>query len=445
MSVFKHIPEISIHFSKVINTPVINESGIKIGKLKDFFVDYREVYPTVLAIQVQQSKKLFYYEWDDIISFSYGKIIIKKDTKIGRSRTYPTLNNKKIISSLAEKKYDDTPIELPAIGKIILDRQVVDTSGKKVVRVNDIEFIKAGQLLKVINVGVGLRSMIRRLGFELLIDSIIKVVKPKSPYLSKDTLINWKYVHAVPDRTVQDNVRLNLTDEDLKQIHPADLADILEDLDTHSRELIFSNLEPEIAAATLSEIEHDLQPEFIKHETPSDVAKIIENMDTDEAVDLLNELDDKEASEIISKIEDNEIQVDIQELLVYKEDSAGGLMSTEVFKITPLNTKTEILDIIQKNQDDFSSIYDIFIIDQDQNLIGTCPLAQLLIQSEDIMIGDIMNKQDIKSLSPDVPWKEVAHVMSKYNLINVPIIDQSSKLLGIISVDDVLPWLLNNR
>ncbi len=445
MSVFKHIPEISIHFSKVINTPVINASGIQIGKLKDFFVDYREIYPTVLAIQVQQSKKLFYYEWDDITSFSYKKIIIKNSNKIGRSRTYPTLNNKKLISSLSEKTYDDTPLELPAIGKIILDRQVVDTSGKKVVRVNDIEFIKAGQFLKVVNVGVGLRSMMRRLGFELLIDTIMKVVRPKSPYLSKETLINWKYVHAVPDRTVQDNVRLNLTDEDLKQIHPADLADILEDLDTHSREQIFSNLEPEIAAATLSEIEHDLQPEFIKHETPDDVAKIIENMDTDEAVDLLNELDDKEASEIISKIEDNEIQEDIQDLLVYKEDSAGGLMSTEVFKITPQNTKTEILDIIQKNQDDFSSIYDIFIIDQNQNLIGTCPLAQLLIQSENIMIGDIMNKQDIKSLSPDAPWKEVAHLMSKYNLINVPIINQSSKLLGIISVDDVLPWLLNYR
>jgi len=445
MTVFASMADITVHYSKLIGTRIYNEKGNKIGRLNDFFVDYEDVYPLVLAIQLKQNRRLFYIHWKDITDFSMDKIVVSAKAAIGRSRTFPKASRAKVMNGLLSKQFEEETVEYPALGKIILDRQIVDISGKKVVRVNDIEFIKTGQHLRVTHAAIGMRSMVRRLGFEKLVDFVVGLIGPNSKYLTNDVLINWKFVHAIPDRSVQDNVKLNLTNEDLKKLHPADLADILEDLDGHGRDVIFHNLNPELAAATLSEVDHDKQASLIKDEGPEEVAKIIENMNTDDAADILSEMEDDRAFEIISKIEDDEVQEEIQELLEYQEDTAGGLMSTEVFEISPYNKKSEILKIIQETYQDLESIYDIFVIDAGQRLIGTCSLSKILIQKEDIEVGEIMSTSDIKSLTAQTPWREVAEFMSKYNLINVPIVGGKEELLGIVSVDDVLPWLLDER
>lgn len=445
MTVFKDCPQISIHFSKVINTPIFNLNGRKIGKLTDFFVDFEEVYPAVIALQYSQNGHFFYVNWNEIKYFSLNKIIVKNEDSVRRSRTYPKVCHKKVITSLLASQFSGTTVEYPPLGKVILDRQIVDTNGKKVVRVNDIQFIKTGPYLRVTHASIGLRSMLRRLGYETVIDYIVKTVMPKSKYLTSESLINWKHVHAIPDKTVQKNVKLNLTNADIKSIHPADLADILEDLDPHARELIFNDLEPSIAAQTLTEVEQDLQVSLIKKETAENAAKIIENMGTDEAADILHELHTDRANAIISKIENDETQEEIQELLEYDEDSAGGLMSTEAFEMHPSTKKTDVLKYIQENHKDLENIYDIYIVDEIGKLLGHCSLYKLLIQIEDIELKDIMKSEDILSISPSADWKEVATFMSKYNLINTPVIDDSNTLLGIISVDDILPWLLKEK
>jgi len=157
----------------------------------------------------------------------------------------------------------------------------------------------------------------------------------------------------------------------------------------------------------------------------------------------LGELEDDQVTEIISKIKDAETQEEIQELLEYDEDSAGGLMSTEVFEISDKLKKSDVLQIIQETFEDLENIYDVYIIDNHSKLIGTTPLAKILIQKEDVAVSEIMNSTDLKYLYADSHWKEVAQYMSKYNLINVPIVDKQLVLLGIVSVDDILPWLLD--
>lgn len=422
---------------------IYNENGQKIGAFSDFFVEYEHIYPLVLAIQYQYKNQYYYVEWDSIKYLSYKKIVVFQDSTIRKGPFYPKVFNKKVLNGMLSHKYENTTVDYPSIGKLILDRQIVDVSGKKVVRVNDINLIKVGKYLRVTHAGVGFRSMIRRLGFESPIDTLIRSIRPKSPYLNSDVLISWKYVHAIPDKSIQKNVKLNVrTDAELQGLHPADLADILEDLDNYGRKQIFEKLDPETAAATLSEIEEDLQVDLIKTEPPEHVAEIIENMGTDEAADLLNDLSETEANDIISKIKDDETQEEIQELLEYEEDSAGGLMSTEVFFVRPDMRKSEILGHIQENYEEFESIYDIYIVDQDRKLIGACSLKDLLIQIEDAPISDIMIKDDIKFLNPDMHWRETAQYMSKYNLINVPITDENKKLLGIVSIDDILPLTL---
>lgn len=443
MNKFSDFNDITLHFSKAVGITLYNEDNQKLGNLYDFFIDYEEIYPSVLALQYKRSGFLFYVNWEDVLSFNYKKIIIKNETFPIRSRTFPKTLNQKTVTSLLANQFTGPTVEYPPLGQIVLDKQIVDTHGKKVVRVNDIQFIRAGKDLRVTHAEVGLRSFVRRLSLEKPVDLFVKILIPKSKYLTKDYTINWKYVHAIPNRNVQKSVRLNLTNEDLRDLHPADIADILEDLDSHGREMIFSNLDPQLAAETLSEVDEDLQASLLKNEAPEKAADIIEMMDTDDAADLLNELDEAQADAIISNIDDLEIQEEIQELLEHDEDSAGGLMTSEIFEVKTNLQKFEVLKMIKESHSEVASFYDIYIIDDNKNLIGTLSLQELLIHPENAFIHEIMNSTDIKFLYADTHWKEVAQFMNKYNLITVPIVAKNNELLGMVSVDDVMDRLLS--
>ncbi|MBT3525624.1 MAG: magnesium transporter [Bdellovibrionales bacterium] len=447
MGVFNELSDSIVNFCEVVATPIYNHRGERIGRMSDLFADYEESYPTVLAILFRQNRKSYYLPWEVIKSFSCKRIVLTESASPLSGDSFPKRGRHRQRTNILSAPKDEEIILYPALGKVILDRQIVDTFGKKVVRVNDIQLLKVGQKLRVTHAAIGLRSMFRRLGMEGVIDSTIKRVKPDAEYLSKTVLIDWKHVHAISDPNAKSTIRLGLTNEEIEKIHPADLADILEDLDLHGREQIFSNLDPKIAAETLSEVELDLQASLIINEDPDDAAKIIENMGTDEAADLLHEMGEQRAEKIISEIEDDRFQEEVVELLEHEEHTAGGLMSTEVFKVTAEMKKSEILQLIQDESDEFDSIYDIFIVNNhhDEILEGTCSLKRLLVWPDDIHIGDIMKIDDIKSLTPEMPWKEVAATMSKYNMITAPVIDERRELLGSVSVDDLLPWLLHER
>lgn len=443
MSIFENFNEITINFSHTLGTSIFNEEGQKIGKLNDFFVDYEEVFPSVLAIQYKRNGQLFYISWKDIITFSYKRIIINNSSFIGRSRTYPKANQNKVVTtSLLANQLSGETVEYPTLGKIVLDRQIVDTFGKKVVRVNDVQFIRSGQDLRVTHAAIGIRSMLRRLGYERLIDSVFKIFNPKSKYLTTEKLINWKYVHAIPSKNIHASVQLNLTNDDIKGIHPADLADILEDLDNHGREIVFSSLDPKTAADTLSEVEEEFIRPLLKNEDAERVADIIEEMDTDDAADLLNEMTEARQVEIISKIDDEEVKEEVQELLEHDDDTAGGLMTTDVFTVGPESRKSEILATIKEKYEELETIYDIYVVEENEKLIGHLTLHDVLTIDEDLKAKDLMKTEDIKKALPYTHWKRVASLMSKYNLMNLPIVDENEELLGIVSVDDVLPWLL---
>lgn len=445
MGKFNDLNEISIHFSHTEGIPLITTEGKKLGKLKDFFVDYEEVYPAVLAIQYKSNNQLFYVEWEYVKNFTLKEVIIEHDCFIGRSRSFPKAKTNKVITSLLANQFSGSTMEFPPLGKIILDRQVVDTSGKKVVRVNDIQFIRSGQNLRVTHAAIGMRSMMRRLGYEKFIDFVVKAINPKSLYLKNEVLINWKFVHAVPNKNVRSNVRLTLSDDEIKKLHPADLADILEDLDSYGRELIFSNLDPKLAAETLQEVEDEVKISLIKNEKPEVIAKIIEEMDVDDAADTLNELSDTKAEQIISKIEDTETADEIRELREYQETTAGGLMSKEYFEVAPESDKKSILEKFKKEHDYIENIIDIFVTGESGELVGICPIQNLLLCDDNVLVKNIMISEDIKSTEPETHWKIVASMMSKYNLMNIPVIGEDKTMLGIISVDDLLPWLLDEK
>lgn len=443
MDIFKDLTDITLHFSSTMGIAIYNEDGQKLGSLIDYFIDYEEIYPSVLALQYKRNRILFYILWEDVISFSYKKILVKNEAFPRRSRTFPKTLNTKTVTNILANQFTGPTVEYPPLGQIVLDKQIVDTHGKKVVRVNDIQLIRAGKELRVTHAEVGLRSFIRRLELEKPIDFCIKLIYSQSKYLNIDTTINWKYVHAIPNRNIQKSVRLNLTNEDLKELHPADLADILEDLDSHGREMIFSNLDPKLAAETLSEVDEDLQASLLENENTGKAAEIIENMDTDDAADLLNELDEDVADEIISKIDDIHMQEEIQELLEHDEDSAGGLMTPEIFEVGPDLKKSQVLALIQEKHDEVASFFDLYVVNEDRILIGTLSLQEMLVHKEDLFISEMMNDSDIKHVYADTHWKEVANFMNKYSMVTVPVVSKENKLIGMISVDDVMDRLLS--
>ncbi len=443
LNIFSNFDEVSVHFSSCIGSKVLGRDGVSLGKVCDLFVDYEDLYPLVIAIQYKRNGQLFYANWESVENFSYHEIKIKNDAPEGQSRTFPKQENEKSITSILANQFTEA-IEYPPIGKIVLDRQIVDTSGKKVVRVNDIQLIKVGQHLRVTHAEIGVRSMIRRLGYEKLVDKTISLFRPNSHYLKKSQLINWKYVHAIPSRNIHKNVKLNLSNDDIKSIHPADLADILEDLDSFGRETIFSKLDLQTKADTLTEIDEEILPSLINEDNLDEAAKIIEEMDADDAVDVLHELDERKAQLIIENIKDSEQKEEVRELLEYEANVAGGIMSNEYFEIDIEDTKNSILERIPKVFDEVETVNDLYIVDKEYQFLGMLTLGELLSYSDNVNIRDVMQEQDIISLGPDAHWKDVAEYMNKYNLFNIPIIE-NGELLGVVSVDDILPYLLNEK
>ncbi len=442
MNIFSNFSDIIIYFSNIIGIPILNKHNIIIGRVKDIFVNYEEIYPTILAIKYKKNNDEFYVQWEDIELFSYKKIIISDNAYINKNKTYPKIITESMAQNIITGEVKGETIEYPSIGNLILDRQIVDTYGKKVVRVNDIQMIRVGDNIRVTHVAVGIRSMIRRLSLEKIIDNIVKIINKKSTYLTKEKLINWKYVNTIPNPTIDSAIKLNLSNENIQGIHPADLADILEDLDSYGREIIFSNMDPKMAAEILPEVNNNVKLTLLNNVKLSDMATIIENMDSDDATDILNEVDAKQREEIIKNIQDIEIKEEISELLEYEEDTAGGLMRKEMIVIFPEYKKSNIIEIIKDQYNEFEHINYIYITDKNNKLLGVCPIHKLLIQDDNTIIGNIMDKDDLKTLNPEATWKEIASYMSKYNLINVPIIDKKQILLGIISIDDVLPWII---
>ncbi len=427
-----------VYFSQLQGLPVFIRKGKRLGRFTDFFVNYEEVYPSVFAIGFKHKQNYYYVLWEDLELINKNYFQLKEHAQIRFGRSFPkTLKENNNVF----KHFSAPTVDYPGLAKIILDKQIVDISGRKVVRVNDLKLVKVGNNLKVTHVTVGPRSLIRRLDLEKTVDTFVKVFFKNSSYLKMEKSINWKFVHALPDKNIQKNVKINMLGKELKDIHPADLADILEDLDSGSRDLIFQDLDEETKAATLSEIDESMRNIILKNEEKENAAKIIENMGTDNAADVLAELSHDERKEIIEKIEDQEIKEEINELLFYEENSAGGVMSTEYLYISSNDTKENVLKLIKNKNDDYETVYDIFVIDSKDKLQGTISLRKVLGLDSDDKISKFMNSHDIKSVPPDWSWKEVAKYMNKYNLINVPVC-KDEKILGIISIDDILQRLL---
>ncbi len=324
------------------------------------------------------------------------------------------------------------------IQRDLLDQQIIDVHGRKVVRVNDVTFeIKHEgdhDTLWVLEVDVGVRSIFRRLSQGVLprkwIRRLHQIVAPNS--------IRWEFCNIIePDP--QRRLRLNISNRVLERLHPADLADIVEELGPAEREAIFSTIDSEAAAEALSEVDPKMQASILESLEPERAADIVEEMAPDEAADALAELEDETSAEILEEME-TAPKSEVRELLEFREDTAGGMMNTEYVSLHQNATVRDAVAALKGNEDLLENLNTLFLVDPEARLVGSVPVSRLFIAAPETPLAQLAHETTVH-VPVDERQDRVTELFDKYNLLTLPVIDEEGKLAGVITADDIISVL----
>ena len=325
------------------------------------------------------------------------------------------------------------------IGRDLLDQQIIDVTGRKVVRVNDVTMAIAKEgvrdTLCVLDIDIGVRSILRRVFQGVLPPKWIRRLQEPIPPNS----ISWEFANVVePDP--QRRLRLNISYSMLEAMHPADLADIIEELGPAEREAIFETIDSEVAAEALSEVENPrMQANILESLEPDKAADIVEEMSPDEAADILNELEDETSEEILDEM-DSADKTEVRELLEFREDTAGGMMNTEYVALHENASVNDAMSALRGNEDLLEGLNTLFLIDAEERLTAVVPLARVFIAPSDARLKDLASETLIQ-VPLDERQDRVTETFDKYNLLVLPVVDEDGKLAGVITADDVISVL----
>jgi CBS domain-containing protein len=328
------------------------------------------------------------------------------------------------------------------LARDVLDKQVVDTDGRRVVRVNDLQLVESGGVMLLVGADIGVRGILRRLGLEGVAKSIARLLRRELPMV----LVSWEVVEplaSAPDPgqpTTDDAVKLRISGTRLAKLHPADIADIVEDLGAKERQTVFETLAEDIAADTLEQMELEDQVSVIEHMDAERASEILEEMPPDEVADILSGLPQDLAERLLSLMEKEEAR-DVEELLAYGEDTAGGLMTTEYVAVREDLTAQQCIEELRRMEPDAESIYYVFVVDAEEHLKGVLSLRELIVAPPDRPIRSLMHRH-VVAVRADEGKEEVAAVLSKYNLLAVPVVDDEFRIQGVVTVDDALDAVL---
>jgi len=324
----------------------------------------------------------------------------------------------------------------------VLDQQIIDASGRKVVRVTDITFEIRREtdqdVLHVLEVDIGMRAVLRRLLQGWMPRRWIRRLQRRVPPNS----IRWELCNIVePDP--QRRLRLNISMEPLEQMHPADLADIVEELSPEDREAIIEAIDTEVAAEALSEMAPETQAQIIESLDAGKAADILEEMAPDEAADVLAELGEETSEEILEEME-SAPKAEVEELLEYEEDTAGGMMNTEFIAVHEEATVADAIDALRQRQDLVDTVNTIFITDIDDRLRAAIPIARLFLAKPSARVSELVRPEDeIIQTETSAPRGRVLELFDKYNVLTLPVIDEEERLAGVITADDIISVLRN--
>ncbi|MCI0596121.1 MAG: CBS domain-containing protein, partial [candidate division Zixibacteria bacterium] len=396
-----------------------DESGRSLGRLADVAVVLDEFFPNVERVVLKSRWKGYWeLDWKHILHLDGHAMIAKRDA---------AENLRPLTANPAQVLLRDE----------VLDKQVVDTFGSKIERANDIHFLINKGELRLVHVDVGFRGILRRLGWTKPVDAATQWL---FSYVLPDRMVSWKYIQPLASDPDKKRLKLNVGLRGLKDLDPADLADIIEELDRKKREHVFHTLDVEIQADALEELKPEYQKLLIETLSEEQASTVIEEMQPDEAVDLLLDLPKETQKEIIEKVQP-ETRRELTELLTFKEGTAGSLMTSRYLSIGLEATVQEAMENFRAHHKEVASNYYTYVVDADKKLLGVFSLRDLLLHPPEAKIGDLMNKHPKKVKLKDSN-KKVGRLFIKYNFLAVPVVDKKNVLAGIVTLKDALEAVL---
>jgi magnesium transporter len=322
-----------------------------------------------------------------------------------------------------------------AVRKDLLDQQIIDTGGRKVVRINDINLAEQqanGNVeLRVTQVDVGLPGAARRLLQGLVSPSLIRRIQQKLPPAS----IPWEFVNVIEPDPLR-RVKLRLSHEKLSRLHPADLADIMEDVSPSEREAILATLDREVAAEALAELDTRLKRQIVEKLDPERAGDILEEMEPDEAAHLLADLAPETSQELLQELPHEDAR-EVRELLQFDPSTAGGMMNPQFVVMGEQATRGEAVEWVRNNELDPDKFDAIFLLDARAVLAGLVPVGRLLFAESSRPLSEL-KIEPLVSVRPEAEDKEVFELFDKYNLRSLPVVDEGGRPVGTITVDDVV-------
>ena len=324
----------------------------------------------------------------------------------------------------------------------LLDQQIIDVSGNKVVRVNDVDLVWEQQgdqicTLRVAEVEVGMRGAVRRM-LKGLPPNLVRAAARRFGA----RLIPWEFVDLI-DRDPSRRVRIKIEGDRLSRMHPSDIADILEELAPAERDAVFTSLDEEIAAEALEEVEPKLQRSLLEGMAATRVAGIVEEMDPGAAADLLSELSEERSDAILEEMEDEERQ-EIEDLLEFPGDWAAGRMTTDYIAMPPESTVAAAVEAMRTYEGDVEVMTDVYLVDAKEQLCGVVNLARMLMASPETALHDLQERR-IYSCSVEDSGGKVAELFDKYNLRSLAVLDEHKRLAGVIFAEHVIAMLREGK
>jgi magnesium transporter len=403
-----------LYLSQVVGRPVRDRQGEPIGKVADLIVAIGDQYPPVTGLVVATGRRKIFVHWSDVATFdATGARLATGTLDIGKFRQRP---NELLL-------YQD-----------LQDKQIVDIDGRRVVRVNDLRLDEIEGSLRLVAVDVGAAGLLRRLGIEGPYRTIARNLRLPVP----ERYIDWEDVDPV--ETSIASIRLRVPHQGLRELHPADLATIIDQLTPRDRAGVLASLDDEAVADAMEEMEPETQVEVLEDLEPARAADILEEMSPDDAADLIADLSEETKNEILPLMERDEAE-EVRELLGYPEDSAGGIMTTAYVAIPETLTAAQTIDRLRELEPDAETIYYVYVVDADERLVGVLSLRDLIVARPDAVVRDFMRPEPV-AVGALTSQEDVAQVVARYNLLAVPVVDDDGVLQGIVTVDDAIDTVL---
>jgi CBS domain-containing protein/sporulation protein YlmC with PRC-barrel domain len=408
----------SLALSELLGTPVLDCNGMGGGRVREVALFPQEDSSRVHALVVRTRAG------DRLLPWKCVSLVSTQQVRVSTPQ--------------ADWPEFDGSEGLLLLERDLLDQQIIDVHGRKVVRVNDVDFqqsfVNQESALRILEVDVGLRGAVRRLLKGLVpsraLEAMVGYLPPR--------VIPWEFVNLIETDPAR-RVKLKIAHDRLALLHPADIADIIEELAPAEREAVIETLNEEVAAEALEEVDPKLQVSIVESLDPERAADIVEEMDPAAAADLLEKLPEETSEEILEEMEPHERE-DVAELLEVKDRTAGDHMTTDFIAVPRSATVHDVIEIMRHFEGSVEAVSTIFVFGPGRKLLGSVPLARMVLAPTNSKMGPLM-VQPLITVHKEDSEKDAAELFDKYNLLSLPVVDKQNRIQGVITADDVISLL----